>query len=109
MLDFGLGATCLGDNRCHFLVWAPHAARLDVHVLAPHEQIVALSRSALGYFEGTLERVPPGSTYLYQLDGHDERPDPASRHQPAGVHGPSAVVDPTAFIWTDHAWRGIPQ
>lgn len=103
-----LGATVLGDGRCRFVVWAPKAKMIEVYVLAPNEQRVQLEQAPHGYFHGTLESVPPGSTYLYRIDDGDERPDPASRVQPEGVHGPSAVVDPAAFTWTDQSWRGIP-
>src|SRR5205085_1997521 len=60
-----------------------------------------------GYFEVTLDDVPPGSRYLYRLDSQVERPDPASRSQPTTVHEPSEVVDPN-FAWTDQHWYGIP-
>lgn len=108
-LQNSLGATYLGDNRYRFLVWAPKRERVDVHVLAPLEQIVALEPKRRGYFEGTIENVAPGSTYRYRLDGDVERPDPASKHQPEGVHGPSQVIDPSAFEWTDRGWTGVRQ
>lgn len=109
MLMNSLGATYLGDNRCRFLVWAPKREKVEVHVLAPHEQTVALQPKRRGYFEGVMENVSPGSTYVYRLDGDVERPDPASKLQPEGVHGPSAVVDPAAFEWTDRGWTGVRQ
>ncbi|MGH9447186.1 MAG: malto-oligosyltrehalose trehalohydrolase, partial [Terriglobia bacterium] len=45
--------------------------------------------------------------YRYVLDGHKERPDPASRFQPQGVHGPSQIVDFHTFRWTDSNWKGV--
>jgi maltooligosyltrehalose trehalohydrolase len=49
--------------------------------------------------------VAPGATYLYQLEGQDEWPDPASRSQPHGVHAPSQIVDLRSFRWSSDAWK----
>lgn len=100
-----LGATILDGGRCRFLVWAPHAEEVRVHVLAPGERTEPLERLGPGYHHAVLDGVPSGSLYLYRLPGERERPDPASRFQPRGVHGPSAVVD-AEFPWTDHRWSG---
>ncbi|MFW6122778.1 MAG: malto-oligosyltrehalose trehalohydrolase [Thermodesulfobacteriota bacterium] len=102
-----LGASSLGDGRTHFLVWAPRAERVDVHLVAPRERVLPLEKGARGYFAATLEGVEPGSRYFFRLDGHEEHPDPASRYQPQGVHGPSEVVDPH-FAWSDDTWAGLP-
>jgi len=102
-----LGAVYLGADRCRFRVWASRRERVELHLVAPHDRVVPMARNALGYFEATVEGVPPGARYLYRLDGGDERPDPASRSQPTTVHGPSEVVDP-AFAWTDAHWHGLP-
>jgi len=107
--DKRLGAIYEGDGTCRFVVWAPKARQVDVHIYTPNEQVVTLESRPRGYFEGVVEGIEPGSTYKYRLDGGDEWPDPVSRHQPEGPHGPSAVVDPDGFDWTDAAWRGIPH
>lgn len=60
-----------------------------------------------GYFSAMVDRTGPGTRYLYQIEGANERPDPASRYQPKGVHGPSEVVS-DQFDWTDAHWTGIP-
>lgn len=99
------GHSYLGQSRCRFCVWAPGARHVDVHVVAPHDRIVALSNNSPGYHRGILENCNPGDLYLYRLDGNKERPDPASRFQPQGVHGPSQVVD-AEFPWADFGWRG---
>jgi maltooligosyltrehalose trehalohydrolase len=101
-----LGATYLGDNRCHFLVWAPRVETVAVHVVAPTERTIPLARDARGYHAALVDDVEPGSLYRYRLDNTYERPDPASRLQPQDVHGPSAVVDAT-FAWQDQAWCGL--
>jgi maltooligosyltrehalose trehalohydrolase len=101
-----LGATYLGEGRCRFLVWAPLAEKLDVHLISPTERLIPLARDDRGYFHGVVEGVEPGALYLYRLDGHEERPDPASRRQPQGVHKPSQVVDPR-FPWQDRHWSGL--
>ena len=100
-----LGAIYLGERKCQFLVWAPLASRIEVHLCSPKERIVAMRRDARGYHSAIAEEVEPGSLYLYRLDGGKERPDPASRFQPQGVHGPSQVVD-SSFLWDDGSWFG---
>ncbi len=105
--EFPLGATCLGDGRCAFCVWAPLSQRVEVHVLSPGEQGCVLDRDERGYHHGVLEDVEPGSRYVYRLDGGKERPDPASRFQPEGVHGPSQICL-SDFPWEDSAWVGLP-
>jgi maltooligosyltrehalose trehalohydrolase len=103
-----LGATPLGDGRCRFLVYAPKAGKVEVRLLSPRERAVALERGERGYHHGVAENVPPGTLYLFRMDGEKERPDPASRFQPRGVHGPSQVVDRDAFPWEDGEWTGLP-
>ncbi len=102
-----LGATYLGRNRTRFLVWAPWAKRLEVHLVAPREAVFPLERGERGYFQAILEGVGPGSLYFYRIDGDRDRPDPASRFQPRDVHGPSQVADPE-FLWEDRWWFGLP-
>ncbi|WP_129629071.1 malto-oligosyltrehalose trehalohydrolase [Candidatus Oscillochloris fontis] len=101
------GATYLGDGRTAFSVWAPLHTQIDLSLLDPTPRSVPMQRDPFGYWRVTLDAVPPGTRYFYQIDGHEQRPDPASRCQPEGVHGPSAVVDP-AYTWHDAAWQGIP-
>lgn len=103
-----LGATPLSEGQCRFLVWAPHAGKVEVHIVAPMERLVPLAMKERGYYEGVVQDVGPGSRYFYRLDGVRERPDPASRLQPAGVHGPSQVVDLISFQWQDRGWPGSP-
>ena len=104
----GLGARYLGEGRCSFLVWAPKAKSVDVHILAPDETMAPLHAAATGYFYGELEGLPPGARYKYRLNGGEEFPDPASRYQPEGVHGPSEIVA-AEFAWTDRNWHGLPM
>jgi maltooligosyltrehalose trehalohydrolase len=101
-----LGATCLNGGRCRFRVWAPLAQQVVAHIVGPGERRETLARDELGYHEGTLEGIGPGTRYFYRLDGVRERPDPASRHQPEGVHGPSQVTG-TTFSWNDQNWPGV--
>jgi maltooligosyltrehalose trehalohydrolase len=99
-----LGASVLADGSTRFLVWAPKARRVHVHLLGA-ERHVRLKALEQGYHAAVVRDAGPGTRYLYRLDGGLERPDPASHFQPEGVHGPSEVVDP-AFEWHDSAWRG---
>jgi len=102
-----LGAAYLGDGTTRFLVWAPSARSVDVHLVAPQPRLAAMAPRDRGYYECVVPGVAPGARYLYRLDGDRERPDPASRLQPEGVHGPSQVVA-TEFRWSDGGWRGLP-
>ncbi len=104
---FGLGAVCLGNDRCGFTVWAPLAREVEAHLVEPTERLYPLAPGDRGYHHAVAEGVPPGSRYLFRLDGLSEYPDPASRFQPAGVHGPSQVVG-SGFPWDDDGWSGIP-
>lgn len=79
---------------------------MDVHLVAPRPRLIPLEKADRGYFQGLAEDVSPGSHYFYRIDGHLERPDPASGFQPQGVHGPSQVVD-HRFPWEDGHWRGL--
>jgi maltooligosyltrehalose trehalohydrolase len=105
-MNFPLGATCLGEGRCHFLVWAPRAGKVEVHVVGPSERTIVMERQERGYHQVLADGVPPGTHYYYRLDAQAERPDPASRYQPEGVHGPSEVVD-LSFDWQDAGWMGL--
>ena len=105
-MSIPLGATCLGEGRCHFLVWAPDAARVELRLAGPHGRTIGMQRQERGYHHALVEEVAPGTRYIYRLDGRTEKPDPASRYQPVGVHGPSEVVD-LAFKWEDAGWSGL--
>ena len=107
-LPFGLdlGAVPMGDGYCLFRVWAPARDRIDLHLIAPEERRVPLTKTDLGYHEGIVDGVASGARYLFAF-GDEEHPDPSSRLQPNGVHGPSEVVA-RDFTWHDDGWRGIP-
>jgi maltooligosyltrehalose trehalohydrolase len=102
-----LGATAMGENECHFLVWAPRANQVEVSVGSSGSRRVPMAPDGCGYFRVVIEGVTAGTLYRYRLDHDKERPDPASRYQPQGVHGPSQIVD-HHFDWTDSSWNGLP-
>jgi len=101
------GATYLSDGHCRFLVWAPFASKVEVHITVPNERMLPLEADGKGYHQATVENVMPGSLYFYRLNGKTERPDPASKFQPQSVHGPSQVMD-SNFSWQDEGWTGLP-
>jgi maltooligosyltrehalose trehalohydrolase len=105
--DKSLGAVWAPGNVCNFLLWAPKADKLDVHIVYPRDRTLAMRPLDGGYFSAVVDGIAPGARYRYSLNGQTERPDPASRFQPQGVHGPSEVVA-TDFAWTDNGWAGIP-
>jgi maltooligosyltrehalose trehalohydrolase len=102
-----LGAQLLGEDACSFLVWAPHANRIDICLGDPPDRAVPIQAVGRGYFHTVVEGVSPGVLYRYRLNNEKERPDPASRYQPRGVHGPSQVTD-SLFRWNDSGWPGLP-
>ena len=101
-----LGAQLLEDNRCAFRVWAPHHEHVEVHIVAPRDRRIAMTNTGNGYHEVVVDDCPEGTRYLFALDGGNERPDPASRHQPEGVHAASEVIG-RDFEWHDHGWTGV--
>ncbi len=103
-----VGANRLPDGSWEFLLWAPQAGAVSLHLLRGSGELLAMESLADGYHRATVPTLDPASEYFYQLDGERDLPDPASRFQPQGVHGPSQIVDLDAFRWTDHNWKGTP-
>jgi maltooligosyltrehalose trehalohydrolase len=95
------------EGGTRFEVWAPNADRVEV-VLGDQRAVLLDADPDRSTWVGRVDGVAHGDGYRIRLDGEDELPDPASRHQPDGVLGPSAVVDPRTFDWTDDTWTGIP-
>lgn len=105
-LETNLGATYLGNSRVQFLLWAPLAQKVEVHLMDTEDRMVPLERDGRGYHHAIIDNVTAESRYVYRLDGQKERPDPASRFQPQGIHGPSEIIAHT-FDWGD-SWSGLP-
>src|SRR5689334_20038010 len=105
--DAALGATRLRSGEWQFVLWAPHAKSVDLHLLGTRERFIEMEAGHDGYHFTVVDSVEPGVRYLYRLDGARELPDPASRYQPEGVHGPSQLVDTQAFNWSDRHWAGL--
>jgi maltooligosyltrehalose trehalohydrolase len=102
-----LGAVPRRGGGCKFRVWAPLPQKVELHIVAPHDRVVALKKEERGYYSAVVEDAGPGTLYQYRLDGQGERPDPVSRSQPQGVHGPSEVTE-LSFSWSDAGWQGLP-
>jgi len=107
LADSPLGATRLRSGEWQFVLWAPHAKHVSVHILGPKERSVDMEPGDRGYRFAVIDSLEPSTRYFYRLDSQ-ELPDPVSRFQPDGVHGPSQLVDTKAFDWTDKHWTGIP-
>jgi maltooligosyltrehalose trehalohydrolase len=90
-----------------FVVWAPAANDLSVHVVAEAGRVVPMRKSDSGYFQAEISDLAPDARYFYRFGDGRDRPDPASRFQPEGVHGPSQVVDLNNFPWSDSSWTGL--
>lgn len=93
-----IGAIVDGE-RTLFRVWAPKPRAIELEIVAPRAQRVAMKPTGGGWLEASVDGVGAGARYWYVLDGERRRPDPASRALPDGVHGPSEVVDPRAYKW----------
>jgi maltooligosyltrehalose trehalohydrolase len=102
-----LGATPLPGQGWRFVVWAPAAKELSVHIVGDSGGVVPMQKSDSGYFETVIKRSEPDARYFYRFEDGRELPDPASRFQPEGVRGPSHVIDLKDFQWTDSSWRGL--
>ena len=85
-------------------MWAPAAENVD---LVLERDTEPMKRGEDGVFTLTVDAAP-ATLYRYRMNGAQEFPDPASRHQPEDVHGPSAVVAPETFDWRDGEWKGRP-
>jgi maltooligosyltrehalose trehalohydrolase len=101
-----LGCTHVGGRRYEFLVWAPRAEKVEVHIVSAADRFIEMSLEARGYHRVVADALKPGDRYFYRLNGSTDRPDPASRLQP-DVHGPSEIPD-LRFDWRDSPWRGQP-
>ena len=102
-----IGAKRLPDGRWEFLLWAPQAHVVKLHILRGSGELLSMEPLAGGYHRAMVDTLELGAEYFYQLNGERDLPDPASRFQAQGVHGPSGTVDLNAFLWTDHDWKGI--
>ena len=102
------GSWYKGGGKCFFSVWAPLKENVAVKIFSPQERLVNLSKDSKGCWQAEVDNVYPGTRYMYQINGVDNRPDPASHFQPEDVHGPSEVVDHNAFIWQDRGWKYLP-
>ena len=104
--EMELGARPLSDGACEFLVWAPNAKTLTLHLIGRRDESIAMERLERGYHHAIAQGASAGNHYLYRMEDGRELPDPASRFQPDGVHHPSEIVDTRAFRWTDQKWKG---
>jgi maltooligosyltrehalose trehalohydrolase len=102
-----LGATYVPGAGVEFLVWAPNARSVRIHVDGK-DKYIRMEPLERGYHHALAEDLRPGTLYRYRLDDDRELPDPASRFQPEGVHGPSQIVEAGSFPWSDQHWRAKP-
>jgi maltooligosyltrehalose trehalohydrolase len=94
------------DGTCRFSVWAPNHNHVTVSLTAENQHF-PMDKFVAGYWTHTAEGFEPGTAYMFELDGKETKPDPASHYQPDGVFGPSQVIDHDTFRWKDRGWRGL--
>jgi maltooligosyltrehalose trehalohydrolase len=92
------------EGRCVFRVWAPKHERVVLHIVAPEDRRLPMTKSPDGYHEAIAD-CGEGTRYFFHVNGND-RTDPASRSQPEGVHAASEVVG-RDFEWHDDDWKGL--
>jgi maltooligosyltrehalose trehalohydrolase len=102
-----VGATPLCSGGWQFRVWAPEIPQVALHLKSPAECLLPMHNDAEGFHTVEVAAIPADATYLYQLDGNEEWPDPASRWQPQGVHAPSQIVDTHLFHWNASTWKPL--
>src|SRR5580704_7908448 len=100
-----LGANRRANGAWEFSVWARERQKVALHILGSRDRFIPMIKDDCGYHQVLVNDIEPQSRYVYQLDGLQEYPDPASRFQPDGVHHASEIFDVTAFQWTDANWR----
>ncbi len=103
-----VGSQYLGNGVCEFILWSPLQDQVAVHLVAPQENLLPMTKREQGYWYLKAENIEPGTLYYYQLEDAEDRPDPASHFQPQGVHQASAVIDHSNTNWQDSQWTGIP-
>ena len=64
-----LGCTHIGGDRYEFLVWAPRAEKVEVHVVSPAERFIEMPPEARGYHRAVADGLKPGDRYFYRLNG----------------------------------------
>ena len=110
--DLPFGATCLGDGRVRFRLWAPSQKKISLvlETAGPDAsvQVLPMPPADDGWFELSTDRAAPGHLYRYELESGQRVPDPASRRQHTDVHDASVVVDPGTYDWRHGDWRGRP-
>jgi maltooligosyltrehalose trehalohydrolase len=100
------GAQLLEGGEARFRLWAPNRASVGL-LLRDGGAAIPMEPREESWFELTTA-AGAGSRYLFELDGGQRVPDPASRTQDGDVHDWSVVADPTAYAWETADWQGRP-
>lgn len=98
------GAVMLKSGLTRFALWAPDAQ--SVSLLIEGQAPLAMTADDEGWYQHQLA-CPAGTAYRFEIDGHLQVPDPASRAQQSDVHSPSLVVD-DHYPWQQTGWHGRP-
>ena len=103
------GTTLIPGGGVEFRFWAPDARAPALIHWSPGgaEQRQAAVGKGDGLWECQVADAGPDTLYVWEVDGGQRVPDPASRHNPDGPHGPSRVTAPGDFEW-DETWPGRP-
>jgi len=103
-----VGAWCDNNDNVIFTVWAPNADKVELHLIQPRDEIIAMDKDTHGYWTKTIPDPGQDVDYCFRLNGNTDRPDPASHFQPNGVHKESRLVRHAEFLWNDTEWKGLP-
>ena len=99
------GAVRLENGAVNFRLWASGQQQITLRVEGEDYPMQAAGN---GWFEQTLNDIPPGAAYHYLLADGTPVPDPASRAQQGDVNGPSLLVEANHYAWQHPEWRGRP-
>ncbi len=103
------GTTLNPAGGAEFRLWAPAARAPALVHWAPGaaEQRQLAQRGDDGQWHCHVATASADTRYVWEVNGGQRVPDPASRHNPDGPQGPSRVTAPDAFEW-DEDWEGRP-
>ncbi|MFV2069941.1 MAG: malto-oligosyltrehalose trehalohydrolase [Pirellulales bacterium] len=104
------GAVRKRDHSVQWCVWAPFCEYVNLVTWpAGHRTTKPMEVVGNGHYVLRMAEAEERLRYAFELPDGGVRPDPASRWQPDGIHEPSALFFPETFLWTDQAWKGVPD
>lgn len=84
---------------CFLTLWAPLLKQAAVHLVAPEDRLIPMTRDEQGYWYATATGIEAGALYFYQWDGEKRSPRsgialPTARRPRTFPGGRSALPGP---------------